>query len=123
MVEPSFGGPPIWFVLLFGGTVLLVVAVVVTMATRGAAQWSRNNATPVSTVRSRVVAKRGDTWGGAGDSSASTTHYATFELEGGDRVELQVPHRDFGLLAEGDQGRLTYQGTRFKGFERERQLR
>ncbi len=96
---------------------------VVTMAIRGAAQWSRNNATPVSTVRSRVVAKRRHTWGGARDSSASTTYYATFELEGGDRVELQVPHREFGLIAAGDQGRLTYQGTRFEGFERERQVR
>ena len=26
--------------------------------------------------------------------------------------------RDYGLMAEGDEGRLTFQGTRFLGFER-----
>ncbi len=25
---------------------------------------------------------------------------------------------DYGMLAEGDRGRLTFQGTRFLGFER-----
>ncbi len=96
MLEPGFGGPPIWFVLFFGGTVPAGGRGGRHHGDHGAAQWSRNNATPVSTVRSRVVAKRRHTWGGARDSSASTTYYATFELDGGDRVELQVPHREFG---------------------------
>ena len=50
--------------------------------------------------------------------SSSTFYYTTFEVESGDRMELAVSGQDFGMLAEGDTGRLTFQGTRFKGFER-----
>jgi len=33
---------------------------------------------------------------------------------------LALPAREFGLIADGDTGQLTYQGTRFKGFVRPR---
>ncbi|MCE3200549.1 DUF2500 family protein [Paenibacillus sonchi] len=33
-------------------------------------------------------------------------------------MELMVPDKEFGLIVEGDQGQLSYQGTRFKGFVR-----
>ena len=36
----------------------------------------------------------------------------------GDRMELLIPSTQFGYLAEGDTGRLSFQGTRFLGFER-----
>ena len=49
---------------------------------------------------------------------ASTTYYATFQVASGDRMEFQVPRREYGFLVEGDRGRLTFQGTRFLGFER-----
>ncbi|MBW4083991.1 DUF2500 domain-containing protein [Paenibacillus sp. S150] len=44
--------------------------------------------------------------------------YVTFEFQDGSRAELMVPDREFGLIVEGDKGRLSYQGTRFKGFVR-----
>ena len=47
-----------------------------------------------------------------------TTYYATFQVESGDRMELPMRGTDYGMLAEGDRGRLTFQGTRFLGFER-----
>ena len=46
--------------------------------------------------------------------------YVTFEVESGDRMELSVVGSEFGLLVEGDKGRLTFQGTRYLGFEREK---
>lgn len=100
----------IGFVVVFG---VLGAAVV-----RGTMQWRRNNASPVVTVPSRVVAKRAHTSGGAGDTSASTTYYVTFEQEGGARVEMHTSAKDYGMLAERDAGMLTYQGTRYKGFQR-----
>ena len=84
---------------------------------------------PRLTVEATVVAKRTDVslhWHpAAGDASGAhgfhtttaSTCYATFQVESGDRMELQVG-RDYGLLAEGDRGRLTFQGTRYLGFER-----
>ena len=39
-------------------------------------------------------------------------------VRAGDRMELEVPDMEYGLLVEGDRGRLTFQGTRFLGFER-----
>ena len=41
---------------------------------------------------------------------------ATFQVESGDRMEFSVSGREYGLLVEGDTGRLTFQGTRSLGF-------
>jgi len=53
-------------------------------------------------------------------SSSTTTYFTTFEVESGDRMELKVPDKEYGMLVEGDEGKLTFQGTRYKGFERNR---
>ncbi|MBQ9082839.1 MAG: DUF2500 domain-containing protein [Clostridia bacterium] len=55
-----------------------------------------------------------------GTHRASTSYYVTFELENGDRMELHLPGREYGLLIEGDMGLLTWQGSRFVHFERTR---
>ena len=34
-------------------------------------------------------------------------------------MELHVMGNEFGMLIEGDFGKLTFQGTRYLGFERE----
>lgn len=44
--------------------------------------------------------------------------FITFELEGESRIEFSVIGKDFGLLMEGDIGKLKFQGTRYLGFER-----
>ena len=36
----------------------------------------------------------------------------------GDRLELPVDGSDYGLLVEGDTGKLSFQGTRYLGFQR-----
>ena len=57
--------------------------------------------------------------GGAAHVTSSTTYYATFQVESGDRMELRLSGAEYGILAEGDRGRLTFQGTRYLSFERE----
>ena len=79
-------------------------------------QWNKNNHSPRLTVAATVVAKRSHTT--HSDDSSHTRYYATFQFESGDRLELHVPHSQFGYLVEGDRGALTFQGTRFLGFER-----
>jgi len=108
-------------VLVFGGIVAaIVVSVFATVIVRGAGQWRRNNASPVVTAMARVVTKRAEVSGGTGESGAHTSYFATFEMPTGERCELALPARGFGLIADGDTGQLTYQGTRFKGFVRPR---
>ena len=64
-------------------------------------------------------ANAGDLSGAHGfHSTSSTSYYVTFQVESGDRMELQVSGREYGMLAEGDIGKLTFQGTRYLSFER-----
>ena len=39
-------------------------------------------------------------------------------MESEDRMEFQVSGIEYGILAEGDTGELTFQGTRYLAFER-----
>lgn len=107
--------PVLMFVLVFG----IILAAIV----RGLLQWSRNNRAPLQTQDAVVVAKRAHYSGGGSDHSGSTSYYATFETMDGERTEFWLKGSEYGLLAEGDRGRLTRQGTRYKGFERYRSWR
>ena len=114
---------PLVFLFVFG-TILFT-------AIRGIGTWHKNNNSPRLTVSASVVAKRtavshhthstgGDANGMCGSHTSSSTHYfATFQMESGDRMELPVSGPEYGMLAEGDRGKLTFQGTRYLSFERE----
>jgi hypothetical protein len=97
---------------------LIVVSVIGFGVVRALVRWNRNNNSPLLTVPASVVTKRGSVSGGTGDSSSSTTYYATFEIQGGQRLEFLIAGREYGMLAERDRGRLSYQGTRYMGFDR-----
>ena len=42
----------------------------------------------------------------------------TFQVGSGDRMEFHMSGAEYGLLVEGDHGNLSFQGTRYLGFER-----
>lgn len=104
------------FTGLFFLAFFLILAMIVVQFVRGIVQWGRNNASPRLTVEATVVAKREQVW--HGQHSRGTTYYATFQVESGDRMELPMQGMDYGRIAEGDRGRLSFQGTRFLAFER-----
>ena len=113
----GFTGFSIMFTLVF----ILVACAFVYVIAKNISQWSKNNASPRLTVDAIVVAKRTDVshhMTGDNHMHASTTYYVTFQVESGDRMELHVSSHEYGMLAEGDCGRLTFQGTRYLGFER-----
>lgn len=95
-----------------------VVAFIVFVIARSVSEWSANNNSPVETLNAVVVAKRTQVSGGGNDTMASTYYYVTFELESGERIELRAKANQYGMIAEGDRGVLTLQGTRFLDFER-----
>lgn len=113
-VSGFFSLVPLLGILIF----LIVIGIFVGFAVRGISQWGRNNASPVLTVDAAVVAKRMRVSHGTGERMGHTSYYATFEVESGDRMELRVDGPEYGMLAEGDRGRLTFQGTRYQGFQR-----
>lgn len=108
--------------LFIGAVFVIVIGAMVVSVFRGISQWFSNNQQPVQTAPARVATKRQHVSGGGHDTSASTHYYVTFEqTANGDRQEFSVDSRLYSGLAEGDFGRLTFQGTRFHGFERDRQ--
>lgn len=113
------------FEIMFFLVFAMVFGTFAATAVKGIAQWTKNTNSPRLTVDAKVVAKRGNTSrhhhrgaGGHTYHTYSNTYFATFEFESGDRLELQLEGSDFGLIMEGDRGKLTFQGTRFLGFER-----
>ncbi|KIL41285.1 hypothetical protein SD70_08560 [Gordoniibacillus kamchatkensis] len=118
-MQASFGGPPPLFQFMFVLIPTIVVVGIGYVIISSFVRWARNNASPVLTREAAVVAKRSRVRGG-GETGASTSYFATFELEDSSRIELPLKGRAYGLLAEGDRGMLTYQGTRYLGFERRR---
>ena len=111
----------IMFILAF----VLVIGMFLVFAVKGIVQWNQNNHSPRLTVPAVIVAKRTNVTrhhhGGAGGHHhhhTSTSYYVTFQFGGGDRMELLVSGSEYGMLVEGDQGDLSFQGTRYLGFER-----
>ena len=78
----------------------------------------KNNHSPRLTIDARVVTKRMQNGYYDGNHRHMSQYYATFEVESGDRMELSMTGEEYGLLAEGDIGKLSFQGTRYLGFVR-----
>lgn len=110
-------------VFIFAVFAIIIVSFIVA-AVKGIGTWHKNNNSPRLTVDASVVSKRQNTDvhhhnnNGTMHTSSSTTYYATFQFDSGDRLELCVSGGEYGLLAEGDVGELTFQGTRYLGFDR-----
>ena len=113
------------FGIMFTIVFVLVIGMFIVIAVKGIGQWNKNNHSPRLTVPATVVAKRtnvtrhhhGGT-NGHHHHHTSTSYYVTFQVESGDRMELYVAGTEYGILIEGDSGNLTFQGTRYLGFER-----
>ena len=117
----GFGMFQIMFFIVFG----LAISTVFISLVKGVRDWNKNNHSPRLTVPATVVTKRTDVTrrrsGGTNGHHhyhTSTNYYVTFEVESGDRMELHLSGPEYGLLVEGDKGKLSFQGTRYLGFER-----
>ena len=115
--DMMFSIVPIFIMVIF----VAVVGMFVVTAVRGVSTWSKNNASPRLTVSAQVATKRTSVTHHHSQNDmghSSIWYYATFQVESGDRMEFAVSGPEYGMLAEGDQGRLTFQGTRYLSFER-----
>ncbi|KRQ86199.1 hypothetical protein ABG79_02040 [Caloramator mitchellensis] len=110
--------------LFFIIPVIIITMFVITMIIN-VKNYIKNSSSPILSEKVRVVSKRFDvrhTHHAASENTthvtSSTTYYITFENEAGQRFELRVGPSDYGLIVEGDEGIVTYQGEWFKRFER-----
>ena len=127
---PGFGGMGAFggfgmFNIMFTIVFILVIGTFAVMLVKGISEWNKNNHSPRLTVPATIIAKRTNVsrhrHGGANSHHhhhTSTTYYVTFQVESGDRMEFHISGQEYGLLIEGDHGNLSFQGTRYLGFER-----
>ncbi len=102
------------------GIFVFVCGMILVVIAKGIGEWMHNNALPVLTAQARVIAKRSEMRAQANSGHRiRTVYFVTFELQSGERSEFWVTGKESGLLAEGDEGKLSYQGTRYHGFERD----
>ena len=118
----GFGLMEFLFPLIFLAFFIMFFVILFMNISKGISTWKCNNNSPRLTVEAKVVAKRDEFYRGHHSShhhtASRTTYYVTFEFESGDRLELEVDGSEYGMVVEGDNGKLTFQGTRFLGFER-----
>lgn len=122
-------GPDLSWMFDFAGTVMpifiiVMIGIIAISAGRGLLQWSRNNSSPTLTIPARIVSKRSEIRQQQVQDEGiarrtSTTYYLTYEIDGGNRMEFKVDGHEYGMSAEGDRGLLSYQGTRYHGFQRQ----
>ena len=107
--------PIIWVVMF----VFILGMIIMTFA-KNIKQERKNDQSPRLTVPATVIAKRDQVSVHHHDHHrhTSTRYFVTFQVDSGDRMELQLSGPEYGMLIEGDQGSLTFQGTRFLSFER-----
>lgn len=122
----GFGAFEVIFTIVF----VIVIGMFVVTAVKGIGTWNKNNHSPRLSVAAAIVSKRtevthhshanaGDATGAHGYSNSSSAwYYVTFQVESGDRMEFSVTGSEYGMLAEGDTGKLSFQGTRYLSFER-----
>lgn len=116
-----FGIFRILFIIVF----LLILGTMIVEFVKGIGQWNKNNHSPRLTVPATIVTKRTNVTRhhrndveGFHHHHTSTSYYVTFQVDSGDRMEFCVSGQEYGLLVEGDRGNLSFQGTRYLGFER-----
>lgn len=97
--------------------IVFIVMIVIIFSKFGPSIHQNNNNAPVTMVDAVVIAKRQDMTH-HGDGYSPTRYFVTFQADDGRRAELEMKGEQYGLLIEGDYGKLTYQGNRYIGFTR-----
>lgn len=113
------------FPFMFFTVFIIVIGAFIFTIVKGVSTWHKNNNSPRLVVNAIVSDKHEDVSyhhhnnNGMNHRTSSTDYYVTFTVEGGERLVLEVSREEYGYLVVNDEGKLTFQGTRYLGFERE----
>lgn len=118
------------FDAVFALAFLLAASVIVVVIIKNVSEWQKNNNSPRLAVEAVVVdrkkevqhkqhANAGDATGAHGyHMTTSVTYFVTFQVESGDQMKFTVNGNEYETLQEGMHGKLSFQGSRYIGFER-----
>ena len=109
-------------ILMMVVPIVVIVALIAGTAAANLRRWHKNNTAPQQELKARVAEKRTSV-GGRHEEQViapgyACWYYATFEVENGDPLELELTEQQYGRLNEGEEGILKVQGTRYLGFEK-----
>ncbi|WBW97537.1 DUF2500 domain-containing protein [Oceanirhabdus sp. W0125-5] len=114
------------FNLMFSIVPLMMLCIFIIFILKMVTNYSRNASQPILTEHVRVIGKRTNVSSHLNSSNSnmshrrtSTTYYVAFETDAGQRLELRMSGREYGIIMEGDTGNLMYQGEWFKRFDRD----
>ncbi|HHU19257.1 MAG TPA: DUF2500 domain-containing protein [Bacilli bacterium] len=119
--DPMFDLFSVLFVIAF----LIILSIFIVGIVQSFKQRKKDDASPVLDVEAKLVTKRTDvsrhhqsTNSDHVHNTSQTTYYVTFEVQSKDRLEFVVTGTEYGQLVENDTGKLTFQGSRYLGFDR-----
>ena len=101
-------------VISFFCLVFLFMAIVIVKTIK---KSFKRSSSPMIVSEAILVSKR-TYYSHMSNGPGSTAYFATFDIIGGDRIELMVPYDQIGFIAEGEQGKLYFKGDQFVKFER-----
>ena len=107
------------FIILFAAIIGVSLIIIV-------AHWIKDRRSPRIVVQATISDKRiqKDYVSRLRNASPGThlhriiTYYVIFDLETGEHIELRISKLKYAELKKGSSGKLTFQGTRYIGFER-----
>ncbi len=108
-------------ILMMVAPIVVIVGLIAGTVVVNLRRWHKNNTAPQQELKARVAEKRTSV-GGRDEGQViapgyACWYYATFEVENGDPLELELTEQQYGRLNEGEEGILMVQGTRYLGFE------
>lgn len=106
------------FIIMFSIIIGLSIIIVIR-------QWWKNRCSPLIVTQATVLNKRIEEHyirskrnAGIGMRTQKVlVYYIIFHLEGGERIELRVNNGEYMKLQKGQQGKLSFQGSKYLGFE------
>lgn len=109
-------------ILMMVVPIVVIVALIAGTAAANLRRWHKNNTAPQQELKVRVAEKRTSV-GGRDEEQViapgyACWYYATFAVENGEPLELELTEQQYGQLNESEEGILKVQGTRYLGFEK-----
>ena len=107
------------FIAMFISVLILSCAIILR-------QWLKDKKSPlivtyasVADKRTQKHCRRTKNSSGSGTVTHSfSLYYITFQLEGGDCIELLTNSKTYNKLKTGQHGKLTFKGSKYLGFEK-----
>jgi hypothetical protein len=96
------------FTIVFIALLVLIVALVLYTAAKSVLRKRKGGNLPLLIVNARVASLR----------SENGRQYVSFEFPNSQPVEFELSDKQSDALAQGDAGRLTFQGERFVSFKK-----